>query len=89
VNRDFQHDRDSVKDADSKPPAYKNPQKPTCDELRDRIKRLEDAIKSRQNFANKWYGGNMNAGHAGRIDTLTKDLEKLKRRLARGDCECP
>jgi RHS repeat-associated protein len=86
VNKEFVRDRDTVNDV--KPAPYRNPLKPTCDENRDRIMFLEDIVAQRRGFTNKWYGGALNSGHAGRIETLLKDIERLRARLARGDCEC-
>jgi RHS repeat-associated protein len=86
VNRQFVRDRDSVNDV--KPSPYSNPNKPTCDEIRARIKFLEEIIARRVAFTNKWYAGDFNPGHAGRVATLQKEIEKLRARLNRGDCVC-
>lgn len=88
VNRQFVRDRDSVKDLDIRPSPYANPNKPTCDEIRARIKHYEAAIAARMHLTNRWYGGTLNPGHAMRVDILQKELEKLRKRLQRGDCTC-
>jgi RHS repeat-associated protein len=89
INRDFIRDRDRVKDLDGPPPPYKNPKKPTCEELRDRIKHLEKAMGARENLTNRWYGEKWNAGHAFRQSRLKKQRDRIQRRLDRGDCVCP
>jgi RHS repeat-associated protein len=87
VNEEFVRDRDKVKEYDTKPPPYQNPKKPKCDEIRERIKHIERAMMQRENFTNKWYDGQCNPGHAGRIKTLEKERDRLQRRLDRGDCQ--
>lgn len=88
VNDDFLKDRDRVKDLDTPPAPYQNPQDPECEEIRRRIKHYDDAIKARENFTSRWYGGLLNAGHAYRIGRLKSERDKLQRRLDRGDCKC-
>uniref|UniRef100_UPI0037844005 RHS repeat domain-containing protein n=1 Tax=Caenimonas koreensis TaxID=367474 RepID=UPI0037844005 len=83
-NKEFIRDRDGVNDV--KPVPYKDPSKPTCDEIRERIRFLEDIVARRVALTNKWYSGVFNPGHAGRVDTLRRDIDKLRARLARGDC---
>lgn len=86
VNRRFIADRDRVKDFDGKFAPYSNPNKPTCDELKERIKYLERAISTRVDFTNNWYGGKWNKGHKQRVDILTELLNRIRARLERGDC---
>jgi len=85
VNRQFVQERDAVNDV--KPTPYGNPNKPTCDEIRARIRFLEDIVARRIAFTNKWYGGAFNAGHAGRVKTLEEDIRKLRARIDREDCK--
>jgi RHS repeat-associated protein len=88
VNDEFLRDRDHSKDLDSPPQAYKDPNKPECEEIRRRIKHYEDAMKGREKFTSKWYGGLFNPGHAIRMSRLKSEKERLERRLDRGDCVC-
>jgi RHS repeat-associated protein len=89
VNDDYVRDRDQVKNLDTPLAPYKNPQKPECDEIRARIKKLDDAIAAREHLTNKWYGGVWNAGHAKRQSILQEQRDRLQRRLDRGECTCP
>jgi RHS repeat-associated protein len=84
INREFVRERDAVNDV--KPAPYRNPNKPTCDEIRKRIRFLEDIIARRVAFTNKWYDGVFNQAHAGRIATIQREIDKLRARLNRGDC---
>jgi RHS repeat-associated protein len=90
VNEQFVRDRDRVKNSDVKPVPYGDPNKPDCDELRDRVKHYDDAMGARDNFTNRWFGGHWNAGHLMRQAILKKERDKLQKRLDRGDCKpCP
>ncbi|MNY07372.1 hypothetical protein D3C86_1401720 [compost metagenome] len=88
VNDDFLRDRDRVKDLDTPPLPYRDPNKPECEEIRRRIKHYDDAIKAREQLTSKWYGGIFNPGHEFRLSRLKSDRDRLQRRLDRGDCVC-
>lgn len=89
VNDRFIRDRDGVKNLDTKPASYENPNDPKCDEIRSRIKHYDDAINARESFTSNWYEGLMNPGHAFRVQILKRERDKLQKRLDRGDCKCP
>jgi RHS repeat-associated protein len=90
VNADFVKDRDALKAFNYRKEPYQDPNDPKCDELRKRINDIDKELGGRSLFNQKWFGGVFNAGHAQRVEILTKERQKYQNRLNRGDCrECP
>jgi hypothetical protein len=89
VNKQYVRYKARVDETKGKLPPYNNPKKPKCEEIDERIKLIQEQIDARLHLNNTWFGGVFNKGHADIVSNLKKDRDRLKRRLDRGDCECP